>query len=87
MLTIGLIILGLVLVGVFVVAGRFANRRSAMDINGAFIFIVCWTAFSLGHFIVRIFNPEAAPLVELGKHIAVFVVPVAFALALNRKAA
>ncbi|HEU4616506.1 MAG TPA: hypothetical protein VFV10_00610 [Gammaproteobacteria bacterium] len=87
MQVLGLIVIGLLLVGGFVAAGRYANRRSAMQINGAFIFIVCWTAFTLGHFIARIFNPETAPLVELGKHLAVFVVPVAAALAVSRKAA
>lgn len=84
MQTIALIVAGLVLVAVFVLVGRWANRRVAMPVNGAFIFIICWTAFTFGHFLVAIFNPEVSPLVELGKHVAIFVVPVAAALGLDR---
>jgi hypothetical protein len=84
MRTLFLIVLGLVLAGLFIVVGRVANRHTAMSINGAFIFVVCWTAFTLGDFLVRIVSPREAPLVELGTHLAVFVVPVAAALLTNR---
>lgn len=86
MLTVILIVLGLALAAVFIAAGRVADRRSSLPVNGAFIFVVCWTAFTLGDFLARIFQPAEGPLVDLGKHVAVFLVPIAAALIVNRRA-
>ncbi len=85
MRTIVLILVGCAFAVVLAVLGRFADRRTALAVNGAFIFIVCWTAFTFGDFFVSIFRPGHAPLPEFGKHVAIFVAPVAAALFATRK--
>ncbi len=85
MRTIVLIALGLAFAALFAVLGRFADKHTTLSINGAFIFIVCWTAFTFGDFFVSIFQPGHAPLPEFGKHVAIFVGPVAAALFATRK--
>ena len=83
--TLRMTIIGLVLLGLFVLAARLWNRSQGRHTDGAWIFIWIWLAIALANLLVGVYVAGIPLLTELLVLVVVFGVPAAAAWYLSRR--
>lgn len=83
--TLRMTIVGLLLLGVFVLAARLWNRRQGQRADGAWIFIWIWLVLALANLLVGVFAAGFPLLTEILVLIVVFGVPAAAAWYLSHR--
>jgi hypothetical protein len=83
--TLRMTIIGLLLLGVFVLGARLRNRSQDRRTDGAWIFIWVWLVVALANLMVGVFVAGIPLLTEILVLIVVFGIPAAAAWYLSRR--
>ena len=83
--TLRMTVMGLLLLGLFVLGAWLWNRSQAKRVDGAWIFIWLWLAIALVNLLVGVFVAGIPLLTEILVLLVVFGVPAATAWYLSRR--
>ncbi len=83
--TLRMTVIGLVLLGLFVLAARLLNRNGSRRMDGAWIFIWVWLAIAIANLLVGVFMAGIPLLTEILVLMVVFGVPAAVAWYLSQR--
>lgn len=82
--TLRMTVIGLVLLGLFVLAARLLNRNGGRQVDGAWIFIWVWLAVAIANLLVGVFAAGIPLQTEILVLVVVFGVPAGVAWYLSK---